>query len=152
MVVTVQKEVARRIAAKPGSKDYSSFSVLCSSVYKITLLQVINSSSFYPVPRVDSQGVRLDLIPYRDKLPELFYPLVRSLFSNRRKTLRNTLSQFAASVIIKYPGNDSPEIREVVTKVLNRTGISGDWRAEILGINEFSALAASLEEIATHGY
>ncbi|MDR0760077.1 MAG: 16S rRNA (adenine(1518)-N(6)/adenine(1519)-N(6))-dimethyltransferase RsmA, partial [Treponema sp.] len=57
MVVTVQKEVALRMAAKAGSKDYSSFSVLCASAYRITPLLIMKGASFYPEPRVDSQGV-----------------------------------------------------------------------------------------------
>ena len=154
MVITVQREVALRMAAGPGSKDYSSFSVLCSSVYKVTPLPVIRASSFYPAPRVDSQGVRLDLLPDRDKLPELFYPLVRSLFSSRRKTIRNTLSGFASSVIIKA-GLSEQELpktaRETAEELLGRTGISGERRPETLGLEEFAALAALLEEIVLNG-
>lgn len=140
MVVTVQREVARRMAARPGSRDYSSFSVLCSSVYKVSPLSVIKPSSFYPAPRVDSQGVRLDYNPGQQKLPELFYPLVRSLFSSRRKTIKNTLSNFANSVIMKAGAAE---------EVLNRTGISGDRRPETLNIDEFAALAAFLEEVVS---
>ena len=149
MVVTVQREVAQRMAAGPCSADYSSFSVLCSSVYKVTLLEVIKASSFYPAPRVDSQGVRLDLVSERKELPGLFYPLVRSLFSARRKTLRNTLSAFAAQVIIRQ--NSAPgSAREAAEEVLNRAGISRDRRAETLCIDEFAALAAFMEEIVSY--
>ena len=156
IVVTVQREVAQRMIAKPGSPDYSSFSVLCSSVYKVSPLLVIKGSCFYPVPRVDSQGVRLDLLPNREKLPRLFYPLVRSLFSSRRKTIKNTLSNFAASVIIKRGDallsqrDASPSATEVAADVLCRAGISGERRAETLAIDEFAALAAFLEEIVVH--
>ncbi|MDR0496112.1 MAG: 16S rRNA (adenine(1518)-N(6)/adenine(1519)-N(6))-dimethyltransferase RsmA [Treponema sp.] len=145
VVVTVQQEVALRMAAKPGSREYSSFSVLCSSVYMVNLLSNIKSTSFYPVPRVDSRGVRLNLIPCRRIKPGLFYPLVRALFSSRRKTIRNTLSAFAASVIM---GRDIPG-KDIANEVLNRSGISGNLRPETLGIDEFAALAAFLEEIVT---
>jgi ribosomal RNA small subunit methyltransferase A len=99
MVVTVQKEVARRMAARPGSKDYSSFSVLCGSVYTITPLLVMKGASFYPEPRVDSQGVRLDLRTDRNPAayPVYFRPLLRCLFASRRKTVKNNLESFAAS-------------------------------------------------------
>ena len=148
MVVTVQREVALRMAAKPGSSDYSSFSVLCSSVYRVSPLFMIKGSSFYPAPRVDSQGVRLDLLP-RGELPRLFYPLVRGLFSSRRKAIRNTLSAFAASVIIKRvsPDGASSAAREAAAEALNRANISGDRRPETLDRDEFAALAAFLEEI-----
>ena len=143
-VITVQKEVAQRIAAGPCSEDYSSFSVLCSSVYKVKLLRVIKASSFFPAPRVDSQGVRMDLISGPEKKPKLFYPLVRSLFSSRRKTIRNTLTAFASSVII---GSG----KEAAEEALKKAGISGDRRAETLAIDEFAALAAFLEEIGLNG-
>jgi 16S rRNA (adenine1518-N6/adenine1519-N6)-dimethyltransferase len=137
MVVTVQREVGLRMCAGPGSRDYSSFSVLCSSVYKVSPLFVLKGSLFYPSPRVDSQGLRLDLLP-RHNYPKLFYPLVRSLFSSRRKTIRNTLSGFASSVIL---GEEA----------LRRAGISGGRRAETLGIDEFVALALSLEDLVSNG-
>jgi len=152
-VVTVQREVAQRMSAGPGSADYSSFSVLCSSIYKVKLLRVIKASSFYPAPRVDSQGVRMDLISEPEKKPKLFYPLVRSLFSSRRKTLRNTLTAFASSVII----NNEPSGKaffsagEAAGETLKKIGISGDRRAETLSVPEFAALAAFLEETVSNG-
>jgi len=153
VVVTVQREVALRMAAVPGSADYSSFSVLCSSVYKVKLLRVIKASSFYPAPRVDSQGVLMDVIPQPEKKPKLFYPLVRSLFSSRRKTIRNTLTAFASSVIInnEQPGKVFLSAGEAASETLKKAGISGDRRAETLGIAEFAALAAFLEEIVSNG-
>jgi len=138
-VITVQREVAQRMAAGPGSADYSSFSVLCSSVYKVKLLKIIKPPSFYPTPNVDSQGVRMELISEPGKKPKFFYPLVRSLFSSRRKTIRNTLTAFASSAIIGYG-------REAAEEALRKAGISGDRRAETLAIDEFAALAAFLEE------
>jgi 16S rRNA A1518/A1519 N6-dimethyltransferase RsmA/KsgA/DIM1 with predicted DNA glycosylase/AP lyase activity len=83
----------------------------------------------------------MDLICPQQKRSRLFYPLVRSLFSSRRKTLRNTLTAFASSVII------NSDIRAVAEDILKRAGISGDARAETLGIDEFSALSAFLEEL-----
>ena len=166
MVVTVQKEVALRMCAGPGTADYSSFSVLCSSAYKVTPIQTIGGSSFYPEPRVDSQAIRLDLIKGREELPKLFYPLVRSLFSNRRKTIKNTLSQFASSVIIRNPVNrrntenhipagngeftPAVSVKEIAVEILRQAGISGDRRAETLEINEFRVLAALTEEMVSH--
>jgi len=153
VVVTVQREVALRMAAVPGSADYSSFSVLCSSVYKVKLLRVIKASSFYPAPRVDSQGVRMDMIPQPEKKPKLFYPLVRSLFSSRRKTLRNTLTAFASSVIINSEprGKAFLSAGDATGETLKKAGISGDRRAETLGVPEFAALAAFLEETVSNG-
>jgi len=147
-VITVQREVARRMAVGPGSADYSSFSVLCSSVYKVKLLKIMKPSSFYPAPNIDSQGVRMDLISDPEKKPRLFYPLVRNLFSSRRKTIRNTLTAFASSVIIgsELKGKTFLSAREAAFEALKKAGISGDRRAETLSIPEFAALAAFLEE------
>jgi 16S rRNA (adenine1518-N6/adenine1519-N6)-dimethyltransferase len=142
IVITVQREVALRMAAGPGAADYSSFSVLCSSAYKVSLLHKIGASSFYPAPRVDSQGVRMDLLDNHENLPKLFYPLVRGLFSSRRKIIRNTLSAFAVSVIIK---------ENAAEEALFRAGVSGERRAETLGIEEFAALAKALEDITADG-
>ena len=152
IVVTVQREVAIRMAAAPGSSDYSSFSVLCSSAYKVTPLSVIKGASFYPPPRVDSQGIRLDLISEREKKSKYFFPLVRALFSSRRKTIRNTLSSFAASVIIgqnKQSGSKMSSV-ELAAEVLRLAGISGERRPETLNVNEFTALAIFLEETLSH--
>jgi len=150
LVVTVQKEVAQRMAAKPGSPDYSSFSVLCSSVYKVTPLSVIKPAAFYPPPRVDSQGLRLDLLPSAARcLPRLFYPLVRGLFSARRKTVKNTLTAFAASVAAKEKPGAPASIGEAINKTaantaieaLRHSGIAAERRPETLSIDEFAALA-----------
>jgi 16S rRNA (adenine1518-N6/adenine1519-N6)-dimethyltransferase len=140
IVVTVQKEAAARMAAKPGSGDYSSFSVLCASVYDLKPLRVIKGASFYPVPRVDSRGVRLDLLPPGERVkPPVFYPLVRALFSSRRKTIKNSLSAFMYSGIIGgKPGGEAPEI-------LRLSGLSGERRPETLSIEEFTLLAEMLE-------
>ena len=155
MVLTVQREVALRMAALPGSEHYSSFSVLCSSAYKVTPLLIIKRSSFFPVPRVDSQGVRLDLLSPPEKRSVLFYPLVRALFSSRRKTIRNTLSAFAASVIIKPEADvrEKPRFKaaELAAEALARGNISDSRRAETLEVHEFAALAVFLEELILNG-
>ena len=145
MVVTVQREVAQRMAAKPGSSCYSSFSVLCSSVYKVKLLDVIKSASFYPEPRIDSQGVLLEKICDRGSFPKLFTPLVRSLFSSRRKTVRNTLSVFAASAIIEK----EKTCRELAEEILIKAGVQGERRPETLDIEEFRVLAQILEKMVS---
>jgi 16S rRNA (adenine1518-N6/adenine1519-N6)-dimethyltransferase len=143
MVVTVQKEVARRAAALPGSPDYSSFSVLCASAYTVTPLMIIRGSSFYPAPHVDSQGLRLDLKtgPEAPAYPALFYPLVRGLFSSRRKMIKNNLQSFVSSRIIREGEGAEALAREA----LETCGLRGDERAETLDIKTFGALAQALE-------
>ena len=137
MIITVQREVAQRMMAKSGTKDYSSFTILCNSVYKINPLMIIKGSSFYPIPRVDSQGLCLDLLSEPKALPKIFTPLVRCLFASRRKTIQNNLFNFIPSVIIK--------------ETLERTGISGSCRAETLEIEDFIRISSVLEEILNRG-
>jgi 16S rRNA (adenine1518-N6/adenine1519-N6)-dimethyltransferase len=141
MVVTVQREVGRRMAAKPGTADYSSFSVLCASAYTVSPLMILKGSLFYPAPKVDSQGVRFDLRSDIDPAgyPPAFKPLVRGLFSSRRKTIKNNLQNYLHSRIMTGKGN-----QKLTLEMLEKAGISPNERAENLGPAEFSALAAVL--------
>jgi 16S rRNA (adenine1518-N6/adenine1519-N6)-dimethyltransferase len=143
MVVTVQKEVAWRMGASPGSKNYSSFSVLCASVYRTETLKLIRAPSFYPAPHVDSQALRLSRRAGDLQYPKSFTPLVRFLFASRRKTLRNSLTKFLASRILKDGGK---EAREYGEELLEASGLSGSERPENLTVEEFAALARLIEE------
>jgi 16S rRNA (adenine1518-N6/adenine1519-N6)-dimethyltransferase len=137
MIVTVQREVARRMAATPGSADYSSFSVLCAVAYRVKPLMVIKGASFYPKPNVDSQAVLLELneSAVASRRPACFYPLVRQLFSARRKTIKNNLAAFLAS-----QGKNIP-----VQDILGR--LDGIQRAETLGLEDFMVLAKTIEDM-----
>ena len=143
MVFTVQREVARRMAAKPGSADYSSLSVLCASAYTISPLMVLKGASFYPAPKIDSQGVRFDLRTDIDPAgyPPAFKPMVRSLFSARRKTVKNNLQNFISSGIIEI---ERRRVQYLSMDLLETVGINPNERAENLSISEFSALAGAL--------
>jgi 16S rRNA (adenine1518-N6/adenine1519-N6)-dimethyltransferase len=145
MVVTVQKEVARRMAARACSKDYSSFSVLCASAYTVTPLLIMKGASFYPEPRVDSQGVRLDLRTDRDPAgyPVFFRPLLRCLFASRRKTVKNNLESFASS--LAGATLNRGDLSGICASALRDTGIAPNERAERLGVDDFAALAGALE-------
>jgi len=133
IVVTVQKETALRMTAKAGTKDYSSFSVLCASAYKAKPLITISPSSFYPQPNVDSMGVLLESKGNCLCSP-CFYKLVRALFASRRKTIRNNLTAFVNS-------------KEICEAVLRENGFSGNERAETLDVDEFLSLAKSIDNM-----
>jgi 16S rRNA (adenine1518-N6/adenine1519-N6)-dimethyltransferase len=141
-VVTIQKEVARRMAAKPGDEDYSSFSVLCASAYKVSSLMTLKPGSFYPAPNVDSAAVIMERKTdgAATNLPRLFRPLVRALFSSRRKTVRNNLEAYAVSL------GAGERAAEVTAAALEAAGIDPSARAEVLDIAAFAALATALEE------
>jgi 16S rRNA (adenine1518-N6/adenine1519-N6)-dimethyltransferase len=136
MVVTVQKETAGRMLAKPGSRDYSSFSVLCASAYTISPVITLKGASFYPEPRVESRGLRLDLRTDIDPAayPPLFGVLVRGLFVARRKTVKNNLEVFLGGRMGKR-----------AEEILESCGIAPRKRAENLVLDDFTALARALE-------
>jgi 16S rRNA (adenine1518-N6/adenine1519-N6)-dimethyltransferase len=121
----VQKEVADRIVAAPGTDAYGSFSVLVSAWARPRILGRIKPGSFRPPPKVDSAFVGLELQP--PPLPDAempaFIALVRQAFAQRRKTLRNALAAVWG--------------RERARAVLAAAGIPERARAEELGLGEF---------------
>ena len=149
MIITVQKEVALRMAAAPGSKDYSSISVLCASAYTMKIIMTLKGQSFYPVPRVDSAAVCFNSLPGVPPPPLLFYPLIRSLFASRRKTIANNLLNFIArSCTIRETGSAAADVSALALK---SCGLGGNERAEALSHNEFFALARVLENCVNYG-
>jgi 16S rRNA (adenine1518-N6/adenine1519-N6)-dimethyltransferase len=144
MIFTVQKEAGLRMTSVPGSKDYSSFSVLCTSACKSKLAFDLGSSSFWPVPRVTSTVVRME--PRRDPVAADdragFSAFVRALFASRRKTLRNNLRS-AAPALAPVLGGSPPDER--LGEVLASLGIRDDVRAEALRPEELAAVFAALK-------
>jgi 16S rRNA (adenine1518-N6/adenine1519-N6)-dimethyltransferase len=140
IVVTVQREIALRMAAVPGCADYSSFSVLCASAYRVKPLMIIKGASFYPRPNVDSQAVLLELRENAARtVPACFYPLVRQLFSSRRKTIKNNLTGFFKA------GHGAPTA--MALEVLEKSALDGNRRAEHLTLDDFAALAKTIEDM-----
>jgi len=158
MVVTVQKEVALRMAASAGSPDYSSFSVLCASAYTVKPLMLIRPQSFYPQPNVDSMGVLLEkrgqgLSDYCVS-PKVFYPLVRALFASRRKTIKNNLLVFISSGIgnlNKKGGAQNSGAQDLCAVILKENNLDGRERAETLDIQVFISLAKTIENMRLLG-
>jgi len=153
MVVTVQREVARRMAAGVGDAEYSSFSVLCASAYRVKPLMLIKGASFYPRPNVDSQGVLFELRkdasgePFAKTLPGCFYPLTRGLFSSRRKTIRNNLTAFLSRAGKRSPLDVAAPTGEIAEGLLAKSAIDGGLRAENLRVEDFAALAKGVEDM-----
>jgi 16S rRNA (adenine1518-N6/adenine1519-N6)-dimethyltransferase len=154
MVITVQKEVALRMAAAPGSKDYSSISVLCASAYSMKIIMTLKGQSFYPVPHVDSAAVRFERLPNAPVPPPLFYPLLRALFAARRKTIANNLQNFLGrSCTIKNretggsaAAAESLALADIAAEVFRECGLSPKDRAENLSCGDFLSLANKLEQ------
>jgi len=129
MVFMVQKEAARRMAAGPGTKDYASFSVLCSSSCRVRVAFDLGAGAFWPQPRVASSLVVMEA--RADRAAEAgtreFGSFVRALFSSRRKTARNNLKPLGHS-------------DEVITAALASCGFRQDVRGEALDPAELLAL------------
>ncbi|MBP8955100.1 MAG: ribosomal RNA small subunit methyltransferase A [Armatimonadetes bacterium] len=141
IVVTVQKEVADRLRAAPGSEDYSSLTVYCRFfVERVETVASLPPSVFMPRPGVDSEAVALQ--PRREP-PEgiqdasAFFRVVRAGFGYRRKTLRKALTTAGIA------GLD----RESVDGVLGAAGIDGQRRGETLDFGEFAALGNALARL-----
>lgn len=133
-VFTIQKEVALRMAAKPSSADYSSFSVLCQWAYDVKPVLDLPSSYFWPRPNVDSRAVlftKKEIFP-ACKNPSLFIKMQRSLFSSRRKTVKNNLTAFLSN-------------SEKASEALKQCNIDPLKRAEVLSIDELLKLSDILD-------
>ncbi len=134
-VFTVQKEVAQRMCAKPGTADYSSFSALCQWAYDVKPLLDLAGGNFWPKPNVDSRAVvftkKADFPCCKN--PELFIKMQRALFSSRRKTVRNNLSQFLKN-------------NDLAVSCLEKAGIDIMKRAEVLTLPELLHLSDVIEE------
>ncbi|MEN6600670.1 MAG: 16S rRNA (adenine(1518)-N(6)/adenine(1519)-N(6))-dimethyltransferase RsmA [Rectinema sp.] len=146
MVFTLQKEAAHRMVAGPGTKDYSSLSVLCTSVCDVRILFDIGSSAFWPRPRVTSSAVQL--IPKKKSMSALerkdFSDFVRAAFSSRRKTLRNTLRFWIQQ---RSPFLDEAKIDTQLQGILEELGIESSIRAEALAPDELFAIYRQLQSI-----
>ncbi len=138
MVFTLQREVVDRMVGKPGSENYSSFSVLTQIDYENTLSLKLSRGCFWPQPNVDSAVVVMrkraeSLVP--DNLRPVFLTLLRALFSQRRKTIKNNL-------LSSVYGNNG---REFVERVLAEASFDGSERAETLQIGEIVRLAEAIQ-------
>ncbi len=132
MVFTVQREVARRMIALPGEKAYSPFSVLCALTGSVSHSADLAAGSFYPVPEVVSSLISIEPKRVDHGLLQLASVCARSLFSSRRKTIRNNLPTLASAVAVS-----AAEIQHALDEV----GIENSRRAETVEPEAFLRLA-----------
>lgn len=134
----MQKEVAERLMAGPGTSKCGAITYQVQYYTEVSKICDAGRDAFYPVPKVDSAVLRMDIrreppVQVRDE--KAFFRCVKAGFALRRKTLLNSLS--AAE------GMEKEEIR----RVLEKAGISPERRAESLSMEEFARLADSMEEV-----
>ena len=132
LTVMVQKEAAQRICAAPGSREVGAVSVAVQYYAQPKVLFPVSRGSFMPAPDVDSAVIRLDVRkepPVAVDREADFFKVVKGAFSQRRKTLSNTLSSaFGVS-------------KAQVNEWLERAGVAANLRAEQLSMEQFAAIA-----------
>ena len=133
VTVMVQKEVALRIAAKPGSADYSAFTVFCQYYAEPELLFDVPAGCFLPQPKVTSAVISLRTrkqLPWDIDNKDIFFRTVRASFAMRRKTLQNGLAA------------GFPQLgKAVIAEVIEACGLPATVRGETLSIPQFAAIA-----------
>ena len=136
ITVMVQKEVAKRLAAKPGNKDYGSLSVFINYYTDCNYKFQVPSSVFMPKPNVDSAVVNLKMKEREDLDTDFLFKIVRAAFTTRRKTLVNSFSN-----------SKLPYTKDDIKRALELSGIDGSRRAETLTLEEFIILSVNFKSV-----
>ena len=134
VTVMVQKEVAERMQAAPGTKDYGALSLAVQSRADTYIAANVPPNCFMPRPQVGSCVIRLTKKaepPVNVKSPELMFKLIRAAFNQRRKTLLNAIANYSELAFSK----------EEILNALQAAGIPENERGEKLGLAEFGRIA-----------
>lgn len=137
ITIMMQKEVAKRLAAEPSTKDYGSLSVFVQFYTDVKYMFTVSKSSFMPRPKIDSAVVNLKIKDDLVKIDqEKFFKIVKACFSKRRKTISNALTSYGFDL-------DKSQI----LKALKLSNIDPKRRGETLTIDEFVVLTINFPEI-----
>ena len=137
VTVMVQKEVAERMQAKPGTKDYGALTLAVQYYTKAEIIANVPSNCFIPRPNVDSAVIRLKLHedpPVRPADEKKMFGLIRAAFSQRRKTLVNALKNDAAL-------SSEGVTKERIEAAISRMELDPNIRGERLSLEEFARLS-----------
>lgn len=137
IVVMVQKEVADRICAKAGSKDYGAITLLCQYFTQPSIVVKVPAGSFMPPPKVDSAVLKLHVLDKPSvevKDEKTLFKVIKASFAQRRKTLLNGISS----------GLSIP--KDTASELIISAGIQPSIRGEKLTLEEFAALADKIYE------
>jgi 16S rRNA (adenine1518-N6/adenine1519-N6)-dimethyltransferase len=138
IVCMLQKEVADRISAKPGTKDYGSLSIAVQYYTEAETVMTVPKTVFIPQPNVDSAVIRLTKRkepPVQVEDEGFFFQVIRSSFAQRRKTLLNNLTSLLP---------DGKQKKEQIIAALDEAGIDPIRRGETLSIEEFARISDKL--------
>ena len=134
MILMYQKEVADRILAAPGNKNYGFLTIMANLYADLEMVLAVGKDAFYPQPQVDSKVIRFKLLNKpRERLENenFFIRVVKSAFSQRRKKLRNSLRSISKT--------DLPT--DVIEKICRAVQIDPDQRGETLNLKQFALLS-----------
>jgi len=139
-VVMVQKEVAERMMAKPGNKNYGLLSVMSQVYSRIEKIHLVKPDVFFPKPEVNSMIIRINfldkpLVSVEDE--SFFFELVRAVFQHRRKNINNALKLYFGERIDK----------DKLEKSLQNIGLETGDRGENFGLQEFALLTREIKKI-----
>lgn len=144
IVVMIQKEVAERMAARPGGKEYGSLSIAVQYYCEPELVVNVPHTVFIPQPNVDSAVIKLRLRqepPVKVRDESFFFEVVQAAFAQRRKTIHNNLSS-------RFFAKDN---KAASAEVLEACGIDPSRRGETLSIEEYAVLSERLQERLKNG-
>lgn len=137
LTIMIQKEVAERMNAEPGNKDYGALTLLVQYYCNTKIVRKVPPACFIPRPKVDSIVIRLDKLDepkVKVDNEKLFFDIIRSSFNMRRKTLWNG---------VKSIGPD----KEKLEAAFEKAGVDPKRRGETLSIEEFATLSNCINEV-----
>ena len=137
ITVMIQKEVAERLGAEPGNKDYGAITLSINYYSDANIVMTVPASCFMPRPNVDSAVIRMDIYdkpPVATKDEVKMFKVIKAAFSQRRKTLVNSVS------------SSSDIAKETILKSLNEMGLSESVRGETLSLEQFAELSDRIIE------
>ncbi len=133
-----QKELAKRIIAPPGGRDYSRLSAVAQYAADISFVAQIGPSSFFPKPDVDSTILKFNFFETKELNPDQeteLFNVIKAAFSKRRKTIKNSMA-----------GGEFKFKKPFLVHALAQAGIDAERRAETLTVDEFKSLARAIRE------
>ena len=131
-----QKELAKRIIASPGGRDYSRLSAVVQYAADVSFVAHIGPSSFFPKPDVESTILRFNFFEtkeFNQEQEKVLFNVIKAAFSKRRKTLKNSMT-----------GGEFEFEKDFVVHALELAGIDAQRRAETLTVEEFKSLARAV--------
>jgi 16S rRNA (adenine1518-N6/adenine1519-N6)-dimethyltransferase len=142
MTATIQKELAERITARPGDKDYGALSLWVQTQARVEILRTLPPEVFWPRPKVSSAFIQITVDDeLRGRIPDrrFYHDFLRGIFLHRRKFLRSQLLAAAKNVL------DKPQVDALLAEV----GFSGSLRAEQLDVEQMLALCEAVRRHTT---